>query len=650
MIRTLLFGAVLGLLAGQVGLSAEQPTAATAPPRAALIIVANPDQATWRNRFKVDPSSLSALWYDAKMARDTAELVLGIDPRYIYVVGLPADPPGVSFGAANLRSRSATREVILQQIQEFAALMRSSRAELAFVYLSGHGGYVPDGQRVSGRTEYFVAQDAPVFDFELAARLQSINAQWVLYIADTCFSGGLARTLSATQMKSLAVTSEAIRRFCTEAWNRSGLSPRPPEQLPPNWVFLSASRPFEPAYEIRAENTPVSAFTYALYQTLIRRPALTPREVVEQVNLRMNREERLRTNRVLQLAQARGGRLLERPLPVSNNRFPVGHLPVAHSGQSTTLLAGKLAGLSKDERVRARVDGQIVEYDVTEVSLFAASLTPRTQGHVKPTGVQRVERVSAPPRGVRVRVIAAGKGQPANPDPIEGEMLIVVSPNPEGGYQATVSTAGGEYSFPIQSQSEAEAIAQMEALAEQLQQGHTAADLLTYTGEPDDSAILRLTTDRGNSYPQFTVGDDFHITVSSTRSGYLLLIGVEPSGHLSVLYPNAETEQVYLTPNRPLSLPIRATAPPGVTRVVALLYEKPITLPTHLLQTTPGYVHFKVDSRHACAFAERIQAQVVLARSRDLGVPVTNVQSLATAEVWIVVKEANARGVPPARR
>ncbi|MCS6923587.1 MAG: DUF4384 domain-containing protein [Fimbriimonadales bacterium] len=629
MMRSIL---VLGLLSVLLGGGFEVSFSAAPAPRFALIIVANPDPKTWKDRFGIEPSRLSALWYDAKMARDIAEYVFGIDPQRIFVIGLPPDPPCLQFGAANIVSRSATRDVVLQQLQEFAA--RSATAELAFVYFSGHGGYFPDARRVSDRTEYFVAQEAPVFDFEVASILQSIRAVWLLYVADTCYSKGLARSLSVAQVKSLGVASDEIKRFSSEFWRRLSLPSEPSEKLPPNWVFFSASAQFEPAYEIEVQNTRVSAFTYAFYQTLIHRSPLTPADVKEKV------DSLFKQISLSQSAQVSGEALKDRRLPISSVHLPINHIPVLRAGQQFTLLAGRLADVKKGERFRARVGDQAVDFEVESVSLFSASLLPLgSLSSSLPSGVQRIERVIAPRPPKRVRVVVTRKGDPNVEPPVEGEMVIVASPAPDGSYHATVYTPGAQYSFRVNATSEADVCTQLESYAANMEQSHTAADMLAYVGNPSDST-LSLTTDRGNNYPHYTIGDDFRIFISSSRGGYLLLLGVESSGAFSVLYPNKELPQVYLVPNQQLTLPLRATAPAGITRVVALLYDRPITLPTDLLiQPAPGFVHYTVAPQNARAFSERVRSHISLARSRDLGVPVVNTQSVASAEIWVVVQE-----------
>jgi len=205
-----------------------------------------------------------------------------------------------------LLDEGATRAAITAGLATVRAAAR--QGDLVVFYYSGHGSQVRalDGDEADGRDETIVPYDggrcadaAPdITDDEIYRWLLAVSTVTtnITVIADTCFSGNLARGGPAPREKWI---EPDLRRRARPAAARSARRPlRPPARaalhagpsgflpLDERYVLLAACRSDQHAKELKAER--YGAFTFHLSRELLRAPAdATYREVVERVRLAM---------------------------------------------------------------------------------------------------------------------------------------------------------------------------------------------------------------------------------------------------------------------------------------------------------------------------------------------------------------------------
>jgi hypothetical protein len=106
-------------------------------------------------------------------------------------------------------------------------------------------------------------------------------------------------------------------------------------------------------------------------------------------------------------------------------------------------------------------------------------------------------------------------------------------------------------------------------------------DLLERTGSEGRTIRMQLDPDRG----VLRTGEFLSVRVESRREGFLTLLVTDADGRTGLLVPNANTGDVRIRENVPLSLPadagfrLRVRPPLGTTRLKAIVTQRPIPVP-----------------------------------------------------------------------
>jgi len=103
--------------------------------------------------------------------------------------------------------------------------------------------------------------------------------------------------------------------------------------------------------------------------------------------------------------------------------------------------------------------------------------------------------------------------------------------------------------------------------------------------------------------PEMRLGESFRFRMRSNRGGYLTILDVGPSGHLTLLIPNAAASDVrQLVPNVETVIPERSrsaitTIPPaGRGQLWAIVTKQPLQLSITLSNDAPSAAQSIVDA------------------------------------------------------
>lgn len=575
----------------------------------ALIIVSNDfDAAAWT---KNDPQSRSVPRplrggpTDARMMADLLRWRYGIPAGRIRILGLRKEAIGKGY---HYVSPHANRDLVAAELRRIAASgasHRSRRVSPAVVYYSGHGDSIYDTERLSKSTEYLVCRDGPLFDFEVDAALAPAVGRLTMII-DCCFSGGSARSVdsdlfgtlkSARGIGGRAVLGELARRK-GEVRFKPGSGELPEGS---NRVLLAACKRNEEAAEVAipgsraTEPRYAGAFTLALYRTLINFGGdLTHTAVIREVRNRIASWRRCPQEPLRQ-----GGRP-EWPI-VGPSILPSRSIPVEHG----RLQAGSLAGL--------RVGEQFIAPDrtlhrVKSVDWFSAELEPLQRTAATPVTVMPHRRLAAADArtpglfGVRLR---SGSGGPEMPDDVAEDSLgLVITKDPvTGDYSVEVVGPGGTQSSIGKEPTEEAARRRASGLLGQFNQIGKLRALLSQLSEASDGLLdVSIKLDRGDFFPQYHFDETMKLTVDSRSPGYLLLLGFEPDGTVSVLYPHKKATEPRSIRQHECTL--TAGAPAGNTNLVAVVSRHPLVLPQPLLElAAPDALSYRIRDGKVEAFA-----------------------------------------------
>jgi len=201
-------------------------------------------------------------------------------------------------GLTLLLDEAATREGILAGLRDL--LKRAREGDSIVFYFSGHGSQTPDedGDEADGMDETLVPYDSGRYEHPSRDIIDDEIHEWILeasavtpyitLIADTCFSGGVARGPREKWIepdRRLPTTSRLHTRSGTGSPRNSNKGPSRFLPLSERYALLAACRFLETAKEltpIPGEREPYSAFTYFLCQELLRAPAeATYRDILE---------------------------------------------------------------------------------------------------------------------------------------------------------------------------------------------------------------------------------------------------------------------------------------------------------------------------------------------------------------------------------
>lgn len=200
----------------------------------------------------------------------------------------------VEEGLTFLLDKAATREGILKGLRDLQD--RAQAGDSVIFYYSGHGSYITDrdGDEPDGRDETIVPVDSgrrpnpnlDVIDDEIHEWLLQINAITpnVTIIADTCFSGGIARSGREKWVEPDGRRPKTRLRLARsgDGQTEDGPSGFLPES--DRYTLLSACRAQETAKVLHSKL--YSVFTFFLCQELLRAPKdATYRDVMERTRV-----------------------------------------------------------------------------------------------------------------------------------------------------------------------------------------------------------------------------------------------------------------------------------------------------------------------------------------------------------------------------
>lgn len=180
---------------------------------------------------KVDDDAMAITAADAERVK--TELIAP------YRVSLPKE------NVKCLTNKDATKEGLLNELDNLIKKTKKSRAEMVIIYFSGHGYMKPDPHSKE-KKYYLICHDTVDADIENTAisgsvfvgKLLAINTINLLILLDCCHSGGIYKSVDIPFSKEILVK--------------------------PNRAIISACRPSEDALLSK----PLSIFTYALVEGL----------------------------------------------------------------------------------------------------------------------------------------------------------------------------------------------------------------------------------------------------------------------------------------------------------------------------------------------------------------------------------------------
>lgn len=176
-----------------------------------------------------------------------------------------------------LNNNEATRANI-EALFDNWLVKESKEGDLVLFYFSGHGSKVKDfnGDEDDGYDEVLLPYDtAPnsgyniIVDDELGMWLQRLHGRRVVTILDSCYSGGVVRSIKGEIVSTLEdVPSRQPKFIPIENFQPSSSAlavPKGTPDVPEAVIFITASQEYEIAFETSTPQGFHGGFTYALY-------------------------------------------------------------------------------------------------------------------------------------------------------------------------------------------------------------------------------------------------------------------------------------------------------------------------------------------------------------------------------------------------
>ena len=610
----LLLGAVLGL----------PPADGRAENRFALLIASG--DFPWRS----PNPKLMAPVTDVRLMAGLLEWRFGFPTENTYIVGVQKDAAGSGF---HYGDRRATFAGIEKGFKWLSSKARSG--DYAVVFYSGHGTKIFDLSRDEPDLEdealvTYGASPAKLdeygLDDQLGTWLDAIRAKQVTCIFDTCFSGAVARGGRPFGSPKFVATGKGRRSTRAQAPAETNILPKGSRH-----VLLAACQSNEVAEEVRLptcrerpEKIAVSAFTWALYQTLVwRQHDLTYRALMEAAAGRLRQLHRPQT------PQREGGEPGWTAIApaLQTARSPM--LPVLdpHSA-NPSLRVGWLGGIRSGmvfAGAGGRGDANAPLLNVESSDWFKSSLRlVRGRPPVPPLATPLT--IPSPKTGLPLRVKVTAKGAPT-PDLLlqsvdgfafveddEGghvDLDLAVEGTAEQGFHAHLVRADERHTQTF-------AAASLPELREQVERALSAAGIqwqLQNWDNPVHPLGLRLWSDQG-ILPAYRLGEEMQFFVETEKPGYLLLMAAQSSGSLDLLFPDDDRAEAWIAAGQRLAIPsermpfvLRAIPPAGDSVVVAILSTSLLRLPRGVLTSTPESLPSRalprsVDARKQTAFMD----------------------------------------------
>ncbi len=154
----------------------------------------------------------------------------------------------------------------------------TKKGDFAVFFFSGHGSWVEDvnGDERDGRDEVLLPYDmSPVggyniiVDDELGRWLKELNGRTVVVMIDSCYSGGVSRSIGGAEVSRLEETPARQSKYIPINDYQPSLEmkaiPKGPD-LPDSVIFMAASGEGEVALEVAQPEGFQGGFTYGLYE------------------------------------------------------------------------------------------------------------------------------------------------------------------------------------------------------------------------------------------------------------------------------------------------------------------------------------------------------------------------------------------------
>jgi hypothetical protein len=544
---------------------------------------------------KLQPGSgfpdLHAPETDVKLMASLLNWRLGFPRANIHIVGLPRGAAGEGYVYGD---RYATVGAIRRSMAWLGKKL--SRSGHGVFYYSGHGTKVYDITRTKPDREddalvpYDARDGGYVRDREINAWLRrDVRAARLSLIVDACYSGGMAKTVARGLGHAKFVTSAAAKSL-------GAYQPRPSANgeamLPagtPYLLFAACSRQ-EVADEIRHVGSPgvsVSAFTLALHNVMCWDPRdLTYRELLDAVTNRLRRMRRAQT------PSLQGGSPRWTAIAPRTARRSGPCIPIAFRGsEAGGLPVGSLAGV-RPGWVFACTRG-------TEAPTPTSALLRITRCDPLSSSGTWVRTASARPAfavprlvpnfgyaPIRVAVAMKGGALPMRriagfefvEDEDEADMYLEVRPQ-----QGAAELRRPDNRNPIRIVSDSPE--GLGAAIEKALSDVLAPLRLQGLDAPGRTFGLRMGSNKGDA-PSYAIGENIQLRITTTRTGYLILLALEPDGRIHIVFPNEFERDGRITPMSALTFPspamgfdLKAVEPGGDTTVVAILSARPMRLP-----------------------------------------------------------------------
>lgn len=195
-----------------------------------------------------------------------------------------------------LLNKDATRQNIINHINDWL-IKESKKGDLVILYYSGHGTQVmPDynNDEIDGKDEVICPYDIVpniganiIIDDEMGVLLRKLEGREVVVIFDCCYSGGLYRGIGETEIIQMERTPSYRIRYLPPITNYTPTihirNIPTQDDIPSDVVFISASKEFEPALEIKEPEGWIGGFTKCLSEILLKEEKVTYEQLYEKV-------------------------------------------------------------------------------------------------------------------------------------------------------------------------------------------------------------------------------------------------------------------------------------------------------------------------------------------------------------------------------
>ena len=175
-----------------------------------------------------------------------------------------------------LINSKATRQNIERVFRQWL-IEGTRKGDLVVFYFSGHGSRVPDknGDEADGKDEVILPYNAVpsggeniIIDDELGLWLSMLKGRNVIVIIDSCYSGGVVRGVRGKVVSYLESTPATKVKFIPITNYRPTQAvlaiPKDIPDIPPDVIFLTASKEDEVALEVQQGNEFYGGFTLGL--------------------------------------------------------------------------------------------------------------------------------------------------------------------------------------------------------------------------------------------------------------------------------------------------------------------------------------------------------------------------------------------------